>query len=136
MGENIPRYRVSNLDFTSSDVHRFHLYAVAIRTYLWHFCKFVLAHSFKSCLICPSGVRHCRVLARLRPLPLRRVVVRRRLFTMLFGFPPFELAAREDLAFKHIFNGQLRSLLGKWKVLDTVSNNAIGVLYFAMRALP
>lgn len=48
------------------------------------------------------------------------------LFTMLFGFPPFELAAPEDLAFKYIISGQLRNLLGKWKVLETVSPGAVG----------
>lgn len=50
------------------------------------------------------------------------------LFTLLFGFPLFELPCGNDLCFRHVQSGRIRLLLKKWKLLDTVSPAAIDLL--------
>jgi len=50
------------------------------------------------------------------------------MFTMLFGFPPFDAASGEDVRYALIAENRLLALLKKWRLHNNVSQSAIDLL--------
>jgi len=50
------------------------------------------------------------------------------LFTMLFGFPPFEEASSTDMRYRLIGDGELPKLLKEWKLESKVPSEAVDLL--------
>jgi len=50
------------------------------------------------------------------------------LFTMLYGFPPFEEASLTDARYRFISKGDLKGLLKEWKLENRVTEEAVDLL--------
>jgi len=55
------------------------------------------------------------------------------MFTVLFGFPPFDAAAPEDVRYSLIAQNRLLALLKKWRLANTVSSPAIDLMQQMLR---